>query len=91
MTEDEKQALRDSFAGKSVSQMTPGECKIFDADFQYGFGNKPVQKRATVKATLPKKLPASTLSVLSRIIKNPILIAFIVFAAYQWLTSIGFV
>ena len=36
MTEDEKQALRDSFAGKSVSQMTPGERKIFDADFQYG-------------------------------------------------------
>ena len=38
MTEDEKQAQRDSFAGKPVSQMTPEERAVFDADFQYGFG-----------------------------------------------------
>jgi hypothetical protein len=30
MTEEEKQALRKSFAGKSVSQMTPDERKVFD-------------------------------------------------------------
>ena len=36
MTEDEKQALRDSFLGKPVSQMTSEERTVFDADFQYG-------------------------------------------------------
>ena len=66
MTEDEKQALRDSFADKSVSQMTPGERKIFDADFQYGFGNAPVKKWVTAKAALPKILPTSTLRFLQR-------------------------
>lgn len=36
MTEDEKQAIRASFAGKKVSQMTALERKVFDEDFQYG-------------------------------------------------------
>jgi hypothetical protein len=66
MTEDEKQALRDSFAGKPVSQMTPEERTVFDADFQYGFGNAPVKKRVTAKAALPKILPTSTLRFLQR-------------------------
>ena len=66
MTEDEKQALRDSFAGKPVSQMTPKERIVFDADFQYGFGNAPVKNRVTAKAALPKILPASTLRFLQK-------------------------
>jgi len=53
MTEEEKQALRNSFAGKSVSQMTPDERKVFDEDFQYGFGNKP-----SIKPSGSKNLPA---------------------------------
>jgi predicted metal-binding protein len=36
MTEEEKQAIRASFAGKRVSQMTEIERKVFDEDFQYG-------------------------------------------------------
>ena len=64
MTEDEKQSLRNSFAGKKVSQMSPTEREVFDEDFRYGFGNRPVQNRATSKANLPKILPASTLRVL---------------------------
>jgi len=43
MTEEEKEALRKSFAGKAVSQMTPEERKLFDEEFQYGFGNQPKQ------------------------------------------------
>ena len=66
MTEGEKQALRDSFAGKPVSQMTPEERTVFDADFQYGFGYAPVKKRVTAKAALPKILPTLTLRFLQR-------------------------
>ena len=36
MTEEERQAIRASFAGKSVSQMTELERQVFDEDFQYG-------------------------------------------------------
>ena len=43
MNEAKKQMLRKSFAGKSVSQMTKEEREVFDADFQYGFGDKPSQ------------------------------------------------
>ena len=63
MTEDEKQALRDSFVVKPVSQMTPAERAVFDADFQYGFGGKPVQKNTASKDDLPKEPPASNISV----------------------------
>ena len=66
MTEDEKQALRDSFAGKPVSHMTPEERIVFDADFQYGFGNVPVKNQVTAKAALPKILPVSTLRFLQK-------------------------
>ena len=66
MTEDEKQALRNSFAGKPVSQMTPEERIVFDADFQYGFGNAPVKNQVTAKAALPKILPVSTLRFLQK-------------------------
>lgn len=46
MTEEEKQAIRASFAGKRVSQMTALERQVFDEDFRYGFGtNQLVQTR----------------------------------------------
>jgi hypothetical protein len=64
MTEEEKQALRNSFAGKSVSQMTPDERKVFDEDFQYGFGNKPASK-PSVSQNLPLvRSKSTTLAVL---------------------------
>jgi hypothetical protein len=66
MTEDEKQTLRNSFAGKKVSQMSPAEREVYDEDFQYGFGNPPIENRGTSKAKLPKILPTSTLKVLQR-------------------------
>ena len=47
MTEDEKQAIRASFAGKRVSQMTALERKVFDEDFQYGVSAGSRQKEAS--------------------------------------------
>jgi hypothetical protein len=41
MTDDEKQALRNSMAGKKVSEMTEQERELFDQEFQYGFKDKP--------------------------------------------------
>jgi hypothetical protein len=64
MTEKEKQVLRNSFAGKSVSQMTPDERKVFDEDFQYGLGNKPVSKPSVLKNLPPVRSKSSTLAVL---------------------------
>ena len=66
MTEDRKEELRKSFAGKAVSEMNYEERQVFDADFQYGFGNAPVKTRVTAKAALPKILPVSTLRFLQR-------------------------
>ena len=40
MKNDEKQALRNSFAGKALSEMTLEERKLFDQEFQYGFPNR---------------------------------------------------
>ena len=36
MTEDQKEELRKSFAGKAVSKMNYEERQVVDADFQYG-------------------------------------------------------
>ena len=66
MTEDEKQELRHLYAGKAVSEMALEERKVFDLDFQYGFGDRPVQNPTAVKSTLPKQLPASSLEVLQQ-------------------------
>ena len=33
MTEEKKQALRNSFVGKAMSEMTAEERKVFDQDF----------------------------------------------------------
>ena len=49
MTEDEKQAIRASFAGKKVSQMTELERKVFDQDFQYGVAGRSSQMTVAVK------------------------------------------
>ena len=64
MTEDEKQTLRKSFAGKKVSQMSLAEREVYDEDFQYGFGSSPIENRTSAKTKLPKILPTSTLKVL---------------------------
>ena len=48
MTEDEKQAIRASFAGKKVSQMTALERKVFDEGFQYGVADRSSSKSAKV-------------------------------------------
>ena len=39
MTNDEKQALRNSMAGKKVSEMTAQERELFDQEFQYGLND----------------------------------------------------
>ena len=44
MTKEEKQALRNSFAWKNVSEMNPEERKLIDKEFQYGNSNKPNSK-----------------------------------------------
>ena len=55
MTDDEKQALRISMAGKKVSEMTAQERELFDQEFQYGFKDKPQIKPTDIKAELPSK------------------------------------
>jgi hypothetical protein len=63
MTEDEKQAIRASFAGKKVSQMTALERKVFDEDFQYGVADRSSAKNVAVINSDQKK---STLSSILR-------------------------
>ena len=41
MTEEEKQIIRASYAGKRVSQMTKLERQVFDEDFLYGVSAEP--------------------------------------------------
>ena len=66
MIEEEKQALRKSFAGKAVSQMTPQERKLFDEEFQYGFGNQAKQKTAFINSSPPAVPTGSTMPFLKR-------------------------
>ena len=55
MTEEEKQALRNSYSGKKVSKMTPEERELFDKEFQYGFSNDPNSKPTSKNSKpLPK-------------------------------------
>ena len=63
MTEDEKQAIRASFAGKRVSQMTALERKVFDEDFQYGVAGRSSQTTVAVKGSHKRQ---STLSSILR-------------------------
>ena len=66
MTDEEKQALRNSMAGKKVSEMTEQERKLFDQEFQYGFNDKPQIKPADIKSELPSKPKDLTMGFLSR-------------------------
>ena len=50
MTDDQKQALRNSMAGKKVSEMTAQERELFDQEFQYGFKDKPQIKCGALKS-----------------------------------------
>ena len=55
MVEDKKQALRNSFAGKKVSEMTQEERELFEQEFEYGFSKNPNSKPAYKKSKpLPK-------------------------------------
>ena len=54
MTEDEQQAIRASFAGKRVSQMTALERKVFDEDFQYGVATRGSQNAEEVQSAVKK-------------------------------------
>lgn len=66
MTEEEKQAIRASFAGKRVSQMTEIERKVFDEDFQYGVRAQPSLQQSTVDPSTRK----NSLTTVSRIFKR---------------------
>jgi hypothetical protein len=61
MTEDEKQAIRASFAGKRVSQMTDIERQVFDEDFQYGVASRGSQSVVEVQSAVKKTGIASIL------------------------------
>ena len=66
MTDDEKQALRNSMAGKKVSEMTEQERELFDQEFQYGLNDMPQIKRGAVKYEQPSKPKDLTMGFLSR-------------------------
>ena len=67
MTDDEKQALRNSMAGKKVSEMTAQERKLFDQEFQYGLNDTPQKiKPANIKSEQPSKSKDLTMGFLSR-------------------------
>jgi hypothetical protein len=66
MTDDEKQALRNSIAGKKVSEMTAQERELFDQEFQYGLNDTPQIKRGALKSKLPSKPKDLTMGFLSR-------------------------
>ena len=66
MSDNEKQPLRISMAGKKVSEMTAQERELFDQEFQYGFKDKPQIKRAAIKSELPSKPKDLTMGFLSR-------------------------
>ena len=66
MTEEEKQALRNSFAGKKVSEMTKEERDLFDKEFQYGFSENPNSKPVFKKSKPLPKPKDLTMGFLSR-------------------------
>ena len=66
MTDDEKQALRNSIAGKKVSEMTAQERELFDQEFQYGWNDTPQIKRGALKFEQPSKPKDLTMGFLSR-------------------------
>ena len=73
MTEEEKQALRNSFSGKKVSEMTPEERELFEEEFQYGFCNDPNLKPKSKKSKplpKPRDLTIGFLSRMNLIVKK---------------------
>ena len=46
--------------------MTTEERRLFDEEFQYGFGNQPKQKPIVANSTLPAVPTGSTMSFLKR-------------------------
>lgn len=66
MTDEEKQALRNSMAGKKVSEMTAQERELFDQEFQYGVKDKPQIKPTDIKSELSSKPKDLTMGFLSR-------------------------
>ena len=66
MTDEEKQALRNSMAGKKVSEMTAQERELFDQEFQYGLNDTPQIKCAALKSKPPSKPKDLTMGFLSR-------------------------
>ena len=66
MTDEEKQALRNSMAGKKVSEMTAQERELFDQEFEYGLSDTPQINSAATKSELPSKPKDLTMGFLSR-------------------------
>ena len=67
MTEEEKQVIRASFAGKRVSQMTALERQVFDEDFQYGFGTNKKQLSRHSHPSKREEQPSRVSSLLRRL------------------------
>ena len=70
MTEEEKQTIRASFAGKKVSQMTAIERKVFDEDFQYGVAARSSAKNVAVKGVNKRQSTVSSILKLLGLTKN---------------------
>ena len=66
MSDNEKQPLRISMAGKKVSEMTTQERELFDQEFQYGLNDKPQIKSGALKSEQPSKPKDLTMGFLSR-------------------------
>ena len=66
MSDNEKQPLRISMAGKKVSKMTAQERELFDQEFQFGFKGKPQIKSGALKSEQPSKPQDLTMGFLSR-------------------------
>ena len=73
MTAGKKQAFRNSFSGKKVSEMTPEERELFDKEFRYGFSkdtnSKPTSKKSKPLAR-PKDFTMGFLTRMNLIIKK---------------------
>jgi hypothetical protein len=67
MTEEEKAAIRASYAGKRVSEMTEIERKVFDEGFQYGFGAQARTFQESQRQSRIKELSAKAFEVLNRL------------------------
>jgi hypothetical protein len=67
MTEKERQAIRASFAGKRLSQMTEIERKVFDEDFQYGISTQPSRRQPYDNSGWRKNAAISFLELLNKI------------------------